>query len=251
MRFHRSSLRASPSPAERLDALAFDGGDQKIGADEAVVLAVPAPVAARLVPGLDPPDDFRAIVNAHYRIALPIDAPLFVGLVGGTAEWVFRKRAVLSRSRSAPPTDSSTEPAEELAALASGAMSRLYAPTTFRRTHGAAGADRQGRAPRHLRRHARHDCAPPWPWKTRWANLGPRRRSGPIPARPRRVEESAITLSGFAAADLLFAQNASLNCGPISDRSTRSPGRKPLPIHRSSREECRQGRGPRAPSTGR
>ena len=61
----------------------------RLGAGEAAVLAVPAPVAARLVPGLDAPDEFRAIVNAHYRIAVTDDAPFFVGLIGGTAEWVF------------------------------------------------------------------------------------------------------------------------------------------------------------------
>ena len=77
------------------------------------MLAVPAPVAARLVPGLDAPDEFRAIVNAHYRIAAPAGAPLFVGLIGGTAEWVFRKREVLSVTVSAADRLMDT-PAEEL-----------------------------------------------------------------------------------------------------------------------------------------
>jgi hydroxysqualene dehydroxylase len=35
------------------------------------------------------PDAFCAIVNAHFKIAPPAGAPLLVGLVGGTAEWVF------------------------------------------------------------------------------------------------------------------------------------------------------------------
>jgi len=35
-------------------------------------------------------------LNAHYRCAASVDAPLFVGVIGGTAEWVFRKREVLS-----------------------------------------------------------------------------------------------------------------------------------------------------------
>ena len=36
--------------------------------DDAVVLAVPPWVASELVPGLTVPDDFRAIVNAHFKM---------------------------------------------------------------------------------------------------------------------------------------------------------------------------------------
>jgi hypothetical protein len=35
------------------------------------------------------PDDFRAIVNAHFRIDAPDGAPAMLGVVGGTAEWIF------------------------------------------------------------------------------------------------------------------------------------------------------------------
>jgi hydroxysqualene dehydroxylase len=58
-------------------------------------------VAARPVQDLIVPDEFRAIVNAHYRFPAPEGAPLFVGLIGGTAEWVFRKPDVLSVTISA------------------------------------------------------------------------------------------------------------------------------------------------------
>ncbi len=68
---------------------------------DSVILAVPAAVAARLVPGLVVPDDYAPIVNAHFRYAAPPAVPLFVGLVGGTAEWVFRKREVVSVTVSA------------------------------------------------------------------------------------------------------------------------------------------------------
>jgi len=46
-------------------------------------------VARDLVPGLTAPDDFRAIVNAHFRIIPPADAPPILGVIGGTAEWIF------------------------------------------------------------------------------------------------------------------------------------------------------------------
>jgi hypothetical protein len=35
------------------------------------------------------PDEFTAIVNAHFKIAPPPSAPGMLGLIGGTAEWVF------------------------------------------------------------------------------------------------------------------------------------------------------------------
>lgn len=94
-------LRALDFAADRVAALHLEDGGMPIGADEAVVLAVPSPVALRLVPGLVAPGEFRAILNAHYRLALGEDAPRLVGLIGGTAEWVFRKRAVLSVTVSA------------------------------------------------------------------------------------------------------------------------------------------------------
>jgi hydroxysqualene dehydroxylase len=109
-------LRGLGFTQERVTALDLDGGSEVVGSDEAVALAVPALVAARLVPDLTVPDEFRAIVNAHYRLALRGDAPLFIGLVGGTAEWVFRKREVLSVTVSAADRLIDT-PAEELAPL--------------------------------------------------------------------------------------------------------------------------------------
>jgi squalene-associated FAD-dependent desaturase len=96
-----SRLRTIGSTKTRVAELDFDDGRVELGRDDAVVLAVTAPVAARLLPDLTVPDEFRAILNAHYRIATPADAPIFVGLVGGTAEWVFRKREVLSVTVSA------------------------------------------------------------------------------------------------------------------------------------------------------
>src|SRR6185437_6510262 len=87
-----SRLRGIDVANDRVATLSFDGGSETLGQDEAMVLAVTAPVAARLLPDLTAPDEFRAIVNAHYRVTAPAASPLFVGLVGGAAEWVFRKR---------------------------------------------------------------------------------------------------------------------------------------------------------------
>jgi squalene-associated FAD-dependent desaturase len=111
-----SRLRAINLEQGRVATLDFDGAIETLKPEEAVVLAVPAPVASRLVPELTAPDEFRAIVNAHYRIALRGNVPWFVGIVGGTAEWVFRKPEVLSVTVSA--ADRLVDmPAETLAPL--------------------------------------------------------------------------------------------------------------------------------------
>jgi squalene-associated FAD-dependent desaturase len=85
-------LRAIETECDRVRAL---DGEPVVQ----VVLAVTAPVATKLLPGIDAPDEFRAIVNAHYVV--DADGPPFVGLVGGDAEWVFRKPGVLSVTVSA------------------------------------------------------------------------------------------------------------------------------------------------------
>jgi hypothetical protein len=88
-----------------------------------VILAVTAPVAARLVPDLVVPDEFRAIVNAHF--AVDTDGPPFVGLVGGSAEWVFRKPGILSVTVSAAERLVDL-PADELASLLWRDAARAY-----------------------------------------------------------------------------------------------------------------------------
>jgi hypothetical protein len=65
------------------------------------VLAVPAPAAADLLPGLVVPDAFEAIINLHYRLEADPGIAGFVGVVGGTAEWVFIKPGVVSVTISA------------------------------------------------------------------------------------------------------------------------------------------------------
>ena len=121
-----SRLRAIEFAGEGIAALALDEGSETLAPDEALVLAVTAPVAMRLVPDLVAPEEFRGIVNAHYRVAAPESSPLFVGVIGGSAEWVFRKREVLSVTVSAAERFIDT-PAEELAPLLWRDVARAYA----------------------------------------------------------------------------------------------------------------------------
>ena len=94
-------LRTIGFVGDRAGELNFDSGLIDVGANDRVVLAVPAAVAARLVPGVIVPDDHVPIVNAHYRIEPPAGTPPFAGLIGGTAEWVFKKHGVISVTVSA------------------------------------------------------------------------------------------------------------------------------------------------------
>ncbi|RKK02447.1 FAD-binding protein [Pseudoroseomonas wenyumeiae] len=73
----------------RLAALALAEGEVPLGPTDSLVLAVPPWVAQELLPGLQAPDDFRPILNAHFAATPPPGAPAMVGLVGGTADWVF------------------------------------------------------------------------------------------------------------------------------------------------------------------
>lgn len=82
-------LRSLAFDGERVAALDFGQGQECVGADEAVVLALPPWVARDLLPGLDAPDDFRAIVNAHFAYAAPPGTPPMLGVIGGAAEWIF------------------------------------------------------------------------------------------------------------------------------------------------------------------
>src|SRR6201991_2307370 len=82
-------LRALATSGDRVNELNF--GDDKIalGPDDAVILAVPPRPAAALLPGLKTPTNFRAIVNAHFRIDPPKGAAPILGVVGGLVEWLF------------------------------------------------------------------------------------------------------------------------------------------------------------------
>ncbi len=120
-------------------AIAGADGEIPIAPSDRVILAVPATVAASLLPGLDVPTAHEAILNLHYKLdaRVPKADPAtgteakrrpaagrtameavqqarFVGLVGGLAEWVFIKPNVVSVTISAA-NRLLDEPGEQLA----------------------------------------------------------------------------------------------------------------------------------------
>jgi hydroxysqualene dehydroxylase len=109
-------LRALHFALDRVTELVFDTGPVGLGRNDSLILAVPAAVAARLVPVLTVPDAYSPIVNAHFRCTVPTDSPYFVGMIGGAAEWIFRKREGLSVTVSAAGKVVE-QPAEELSDL--------------------------------------------------------------------------------------------------------------------------------------
>ena len=68
---------------------------------DAVVLAVPPWIVSDLLPGQMCPTAFQAILNIHFRLEADPAPPGFVGIVGGTAEWVFVKKGHVSVTISA------------------------------------------------------------------------------------------------------------------------------------------------------
>ncbi len=85
----------------RIRALTGPDGPRLLSPTDQVILAVPAAVAATLLPGTEVPDEYQAIVNLHYRIDAEPGEAGFVGLTGGTAEWVFVKPGIVSVTISA------------------------------------------------------------------------------------------------------------------------------------------------------
>ncbi len=97
-------LRAIETTAGRVETLDFAQGRVAVAPGDAVVLAVPAAVAAALLGQGGYPDAFSAIINIHYLLedgdGLDPELP-FLGLLGGTAEWLFQRDDVISVSVSA------------------------------------------------------------------------------------------------------------------------------------------------------
>ncbi len=83
-------LRAIAFGDDRAEALDFGGETLELKPGEGLVLAAPAWVASALVPGISVPSEFRAIVNAHFRVAPPEHLPAITGVVNANTEWIFR-----------------------------------------------------------------------------------------------------------------------------------------------------------------
>ncbi len=90
---------------ERVSGLATTEGAIPVGPDDSVVLAVPPWIAGELLPDLTVPNAFESILNVHFKITVRPDPDVaeagFIGLVNGTAEWIFVRPDHLSVTVSA------------------------------------------------------------------------------------------------------------------------------------------------------
>jgi hydroxysqualene dehydroxylase len=82
-------LRAMLFESGRVAALDFGDENVALAEADAVILAVPPYAAASLVPDLIVPNEFRAIVNAHFRFDPPAGQPPILGVINGTTQWIF------------------------------------------------------------------------------------------------------------------------------------------------------------------
>ncbi len=82
-------LRKIDFEGRRVRALDFGDGATQLEPADHVILAVPPNVARELMPELQAPESFRAIVNAHFKIVPPADCPAVLGVINGTIEWLF------------------------------------------------------------------------------------------------------------------------------------------------------------------
>jgi hydroxysqualene dehydroxylase len=82
-------LRALRFADELVEALDFGVDTVTLGADDAVILAVPPYIASVSLRDLKVPSEFRAIVNAHFRIEPPPAQPPILGVLNGTVQWLF------------------------------------------------------------------------------------------------------------------------------------------------------------------
>ncbi len=82
-------LRRIVFDGDRATALEFPEHTLPLAEHDIVILATPPWVAQGLVPQVAAPDDFRAIVNAHFKMSPPSGTPSMLGVIGGTVEWIF------------------------------------------------------------------------------------------------------------------------------------------------------------------
>ncbi|MFO1128584.1 MAG: hydroxysqualene dehydroxylase HpnE [Rhodospirillales bacterium] len=109
-----SRVRGIEVAGDRAVALAVADQRIDIGPADAVIVAVPAPVAADLLP-IVTPDAHAAIVNGHFRLDRTYPEPSLLGLIGGLCHWLFIRGDVASVTISAAD-HLLDQPAGELAA---------------------------------------------------------------------------------------------------------------------------------------
>ena len=138
----------------RADSLDFGNDTVHLGAEDAVILAVPPNSAARLLPGLTTPDEFHAIANVHFRV----DGAKLPAMTG-----VVHAHDAVDFCLSRPPVGDHQRRrrADGDAARGAGAQGLDRSRRRCRPARGAAALAGRARAPRnHRHRSAAGEFAP-------------------------------------------------------------------------------------------
>ena len=107
LRTHGQEVRLSARCREietvggKVTALLVDDERVVLGDGDSVICALPPAVVGDLMPALAVPDQYRSIVNAHFKTAVPPGTAPITGLIGGLAEWLFVRGDIASVTVSA------------------------------------------------------------------------------------------------------------------------------------------------------
>lgn len=74
---------------QRVTALYFNEGVIAIGKEDAVVLALPGFALKGVLPWMNPPEDYRAILNVHFLVRVGAHLPRITGVLNSVSEWIF------------------------------------------------------------------------------------------------------------------------------------------------------------------
>ena len=112
----RALAQATGETGAPIKSLQIGEGTIDLGERDRVILAVTPSVVRSLCPDIETPDETRPIVNAHYRLDVPLTLPEglpLLGVIGGTAQWLFTRGNIISVTISAAEAEVDL-PAEEL-----------------------------------------------------------------------------------------------------------------------------------------
>lgn len=99
---------------DRVRSIDLEGEMIDIGEKDIVISALPPSVVTNWLPNVSAPQDFRSIVNVHFRLDDGMKTPSITGIVGGTAEWLFLRGNIASVTISAAE-HLVDDPAEDIA----------------------------------------------------------------------------------------------------------------------------------------
>jgi squalene-associated FAD-dependent desaturase len=95
-------LRNVTVKSGKVERIEYADSTVQLKQDDKIVLAVPPNAVTSVLPEVTVPDEYRAIVNAHFRLPVKLAGPVsFIGLTGGVGHWLFVRGNIASVTISA------------------------------------------------------------------------------------------------------------------------------------------------------